>query len=251
MIMAKKKKSTKEIELELKVPTELAGIKLHQYQKYVKVLNGIEDTTNSEAIEFLNLKSLEIFCGMALKESYGLPLSVFDSVIKQLSNCLSEEAPLIQRFKMTGSDGVTVEFGFVPKLDEISFGEYIDVERYISDWENMHKAMAVLYRPIVAGAHDMYLIEEYKGSDRWAEVMKDTPLNVAFGATLFFYRLGKKLSRYTILSLQQELAKTHSPLEGQKADLQKSGDGISQFMALQEEMYEGLMKLPNFHYINV
>ena len=246
--MAKKKKS---IELELRVPSELAGIKLHQYQKYVKVLNGIENKETLEAVEFLNLKSLEIFCGLSFKGSYGLPISVFDGVIKQLSDCLSEEAPLIQRFHMTGSDGVTVEFGFVPKLDEISFGEYIDIERYISDWDNMHKAMAVLYRPIILGKHDMYLIEEYKGSERWAEVMKDAPLNVAFGATLFFYRLGRKLSKYTILSLQKELSKVHSQSEEQRVDLQRNGDGISQFMALQEEMYEELMKSPNFHYTNV
>jgi hypothetical protein len=44
---------------------------------------------------------------------------------------------------MTGSDGVTLEFGMIPELDKMTFGEYIDLESYITDWDNMHKAMAV------------------------------------------------------------------------------------------------------------
>lgn len=38
--------------------------------------------------------------------------------------------------------------GFLPKLDEITLGEFIDVESNIGDWQNIHKAMAVLYRPV-------------------------------------------------------------------------------------------------------
>ena len=32
----------------------------------------------------------------------------------------------------------------------------------------------------------MYLIEDYEGSDKYAEIMKDAPVNVALGATVFF-----------------------------------------------------------------
>jgi hypothetical protein len=242
--------SKEKIELELRVPTEMAGIKLNQYQKYAKILNGVEDRTTSEAAEFLNLKSLEIFCGLTLKESYGLPVSMFESVIGQINKCLNEDVPLVRRFKMTGSDGVTVEFGFIPKLDDMSFGEYLDAEKYMQSMDTMHKAMAVLYRPIIAGKKDLYLIEDYGGSDRWAEVMKDAPLNVAFGAQVFFYRLGKKLSKYTILSLHQqaqEIAdKGNSSLP--EMPLVKNGDGISQFIVSLEQTYEELMRLPKFHY---
>jgi hypothetical protein len=27
-------------------------------------------------------------------------------------------------------------------------GEYIDLDAFLGDWDNMHRAMAVLYRPI-------------------------------------------------------------------------------------------------------
>jgi len=241
------------IELELRVPTEMAGIKLHQYQKYAKILNGVEDRSNAEAAEFLNLKSLEIFCGLTLKESYGLPVSMFESVIKQINTCLNEDTPLIQRFKMTGSDGETVEFGFIPKLDDMSFGEYLDAERYINSVDNFHKFLAVMYRPIVAGKKGLYVVEDYQGTDRWSDVMKDAPLSVAFGAQVFFYRLGKKLSKYTVLSLHQQAKEIadKSGLSLPEMPSERSGDGISQFIASLEQTYEELMRLPRFHYTSV
>ena len=57
----------KKIQLELAIPQSLSDIKLEQYQKYVKVLDGI-DKEAEEAGDFINLKALEIFCGLQLKE---------------------------------------------------------------------------------------------------------------------------------------------------------------------------------------
>ena len=133
----------KTIQLELSIPQRLADIKLEQYQKYVKVLDGI-DKEAVEAADFINLKALEIFCGLELKESYKLPMRSFEGVLVALANMLQEPTPLVKRFWFRGSDGTEVEFGMIPDLNNISFGEYIDLDRYIGDWENMHKAMAVL-----------------------------------------------------------------------------------------------------------
>jgi hypothetical protein len=148
---------------------------------------------------------------------------------------------------MTGSNGVEVSFGMIPALDEMTFGEYVDLESFISDWSNMHKAMAVLYRPITFNKNEKYLIEDYDGSDKYWEVMKDAPVNVALGAMVFFYRLGKKLSKYTMDYLQHQQTLQDSKSD---KDLEKSGDGINQFMLLLEERYQELMKLQRFHYTN-
>ena len=52
--------------------------------------------------------------------------------------------------------------GFVPKLDDITLGEYVDIESNISDWQkDAHKAMAVLYRPVNFKAKDKYGIAPY------------------------------------------------------------------------------------------
>ena len=234
------------VELKLQVPQRLSAIKLRQYQEYLKIQENIKE--EDDTANFLNSKSIQIFCGVSLKESYNLPIKMFNGVLHQLSKCFDEETPLIRKFSMTGTNDVTVEFGFIPDLDNMTFGEYVDLENFMSDWQTMHKAMAVLYRPIRFEKNDKYLIEDYKGDDTYWEVMKVAHVNVALGAMVFFYRLGKKLSKYTLLYLQQQAQKDS---KGQKTDSETNGDGINQFTHLLEEQYQKLMKSQKFHYINV
>jgi hypothetical protein len=110
----------------------------------------------------------------------------------------------------------------------------------------MHKAMAVLFRPITKKRKDLYDIEEYDGSDKYADYMKYMPLNVALGAVVFFYRLGMKLSRHTMSSSLSQMTKDQQS-QVEKAFLERSGIGINQFMQLLEEMSQSLMKLPGSH----
>lgn len=228
--------------LKISIPKDLSGITLDQYQRYLAVAKNVEEENN----EFLNLKALEIFCGLTLKDSYNLPVSMFESVLERLTNVFEEKNDLVRRFKMTGSDNVTVEFGMIPNLDKISFGEYVDLEKYISDWSTMHKAMAVLYRPIISGNDQFYGIEPYEGSEKWAETMRDSPVPVALGALVFFYRLGIKLSKYTMNSLVEEAGTTSQ----QKQTLERNGAGISLFMDLVEEMSQELIPSPKYRYIS-
>lgn len=240
------------VKLNINIPKELSAITLGQYQKYAKVLETNKD--NEDANEFINLKCLDIFCGLELKETYKLPLSAFDFALSQIGNCFKEPTPLHQRFTMTGTDGVEVEFGFVPDLSQITYGEYIDLDKYIGDWGTMHKAMAVLYRPIKSRFKDDYLIHEYSGSEVWCDIMKDAPVNIALGARLFFYRIANKLSRHTMDSLVEErLAEeglTEVLTETQRLDLEKNGDGIKAYMRLLEEESTSLMKSQFFHINN-
>ena len=46
------------------------------------------------------------------------------------------------------------EYGFHPELDDLLLGEYIDLDNFIGDWDNMEKAMNVLYRPIIVRLKD-------------------------------------------------------------------------------------------------
>ena len=66
------------IELELKVPQKLEAIKLRQYQEYLKIQK--ENENAEDAANFLNSKCIQIFCGLTLKESYKLPVTMFDGV---------------------------------------------------------------------------------------------------------------------------------------------------------------------------
>ena len=228
----------------LEVPKELSAITLQQYQKYLKVMEGNED---AEDTEFINLKVLEIFCGVTMKEAYKLPLAEFSFIINHIVEIFKEDTPLQKDFTLTDPQGNSVTFGFIPKLDDISLGEFIDLDNYIGDWQEIHKAMAVLYRPITFRKGDLYLIEDYEGSDKYAEVMKDAPVNVALGSVVFFYRLGNVLSSYLLDSLTQKLKKDPELIK----DLEQNGDGINQYTQSLEEMSQNLKRLQNYQLPNV
>lgn len=229
----------------LDIPKTLRNVKLKQW---VKFLDIYEKNKDNESDEFINKKLLEIFCGVSLKELYKIPVSSFDSVIEHLYKILNSNTPLVNTFKMKGTDGVEVEFGFIPNLDKMTYGEWEDLENYIFDNKNMHRAMAVLYRPLVWQLGGKYRIHEYQGTDFYAEVMKDMPIDIALGAKVFFYRLVKKLGDYTIAStLKEYQMEQETTSKGVSA---KNGEVIKQYLSLQKEMSEELMKLQHSHYIN-
>ena len=233
-------------EINLSVPSEQSSIPLKNYQKYVKLIQDNGEDINDE---FLSTKILEIFCGVTLKEAYSIPVKELEFIVSHVLTLLNEKTKLQHRFTMTDVKGKTLEFGFIPNIDEMSLGEYIDLEKYISDWKDMHKALAVMYRPIIKGNKDFYDIEGYEGSDKYSEIMQDAPVTVALGSMVFFYHLGKDLLKTTIHSLAEE-AKEALQQEGHKHS-QQNGDGINQSMRSLQEMSESLKKSLNSIYINV
>ena len=165
------------MKLEISIPTELKEIKLAQYQAFLKIAKDNED------MEFLNQKMVQTFCNIDLKDVAEIRFKDVLEITASLNKIFNVQSHrFINRFKLGG-----VEFGFIPELEDMSFGEYTDLDSYIGDWENMHKAMAVLYRPITnTGLHDTYEIEKYNGSITYSDVMKHCPLDVVLGANVFF-----------------------------------------------------------------
>ena len=230
---------------EFNLPATMRDIKLSQWQKYVDVL---EKNKDAELTDFLEKKLLGIFCGVELKDIDRIGLSVFDSSIQHLSSVLNSKPELIRTFKLIGTDGVTVEFGLIPNFDKMSYGEFVDLEKYLFVDKDFHRAMAVMYRPIKFKNKDSYLIHDYKGTEYLAEVMKDTPLDVALGARVFFYRLATKLSNFTMAYTLKELQQKQ---EGRTDEHSvKSGETIKQYLHSLEKMSEELEKLQNSQYTN-
>jgi hypothetical protein len=211
------------MKLEIKVPDSLSEITLGQYQKFVKLYSG--EVTE----DFLALKMLEVFCGVKLSEAYQMRFKDVDGVVELLSTILNEKPQLVQRFKMGD-----VEYGFIPNLDDMSFGEYVDLDTYIGDWQNIHRAMAVLYRPIKDKRGDRYNIMPYQVVD--AEVYKNMPLDAAISSVLFFYRLGIDLSRAMTNYLEED--KENRLV--QYLSSEKSGDGINQYTHLLKGILDDL-----------
>ncbi len=224
-------------EIELEVPLSLSGITLSQYQDYLKIY----EKWDKEDDIYIKSKMLQIFCGLKPEDTLKIPLASFDNTIQHLLDCLNSDTPLIRKFTMEGKDkegnDAELEFGFIPKLDDISFGEFVDLEKYMSDWQTMHKAMAVLFRPVIHSKKEFYRIDDYGGSARYSNVMLDMPVSVAIGASVFFYRLGNKLPLFTMDYLQEVLKKEELTPQ-LKQILGENGDGINQYILLLKEMLE-------------
>jgi hypothetical protein len=232
--------------MEFNLPASLRDVKLSQWQRYIDVF---DKNKGDEATEFLNKKVLEIFCDIKLSDIHHIGLSLFEDSLAHLSAILNSKPELSQTFKLQGTDGVIVEFGMIPNLDKMSYGEFIDLEKYLFSDKDLHKAMAVLYRPIKLKKKDRYLIHDYKGTSYMSDVMKDTPLDVAISARVFFYRLATKLGNYTMAYTLKQLQEKNQ--NKQDKDSVKNGEVIKQYLLSLEKMLAKSEKLQNFQFINV
>lgn len=170
------------MKVKINVPEDLSEITLGQYMKFLK-LDFDENTKNSFALQ----KMVEIFCNANLKDIADIRFSDITSITNHIQTIFNQECKMIPQIALNG-----VKYGFVPNLDEMSLGEYIDLDNYFHEWDTMDRAMCVLYRPIKLSKNGKYLVEDYNGTDNHME-MKDLPLNVVFGAKVFFYHIGIEL----------------------------------------------------------
>ena len=216
------------MEVKITVPDSLKDIPLHKYQKFQKVLDVNKEASLNDL--FIQEKILQIFCDLPLSDALKYRKSDIDKITEMVAKTLEQKPDLVQSFTI----GET-EFGFIPKLEDMTFGEYIDLDNSIGDIQNLHKAMAVLYRPIKQKIKDKYLIEEYRG-DNYHEAMKHTPMDAVVSSMLFFWNLGIELSKAMIAYLQEQEDLTQEQISV------LNGDGINQFMHWQMEMLPSLKK---------
>lgn len=177
------------MKVELTVPSNLSEISLKQYQKFLKLQESNEDSY------FLQCKMIEIFCNLDAKSVRLLKISDADRVVDIINNMFEAKPDLIRTFKIGG-----VEYGIIPDLDEISLGEYIDLDTYIGDWQNMQIAMNVLYRPISKKIGNKYLIKEYALDAK--EKLEEIPMDVVLGSIFFLWNLGIDLSKTMVNYLE-------------------------------------------------
>ena len=215
------------MKVDILVPSSLSDITLEQYQKFAKINTGDNEDTN-----FLMHKTVEIFCNLELKNVAKIKFSYVKDILNDINKIFEQKSELISTFTLGG-----VEYGFIPTLDDMSLGEYIDLDENFTDWETMHKAMSVLYRPVTLHKGDRYQIQEYDGI-QYAEVMKKAPLNVVMGCMVFFYRLNNELLKTTLNYLEGEIPKQMTTEQLQT--LEKNGVGIKASMESLKEMLPSL-----------
>jgi len=220
------------MKLEITVPESLSEITLEQYQRFEKL-----NTKQNEDTIFLLQKMIEIFCNLDLKDVATIKYKSVQHVTSLINEVFDVKHKLIPTFELNGT-----EYGFIPVLDDLTLGEYIDLDENLADWQTMHKAMSVLYRPIKYKKGSKYQIEEYKGLEQ-ANTLKQMPLDVAFGAMVFFYNLNEELVQTILSYLHKEIPNTLTTLQMERLAL--NGAGSSQSMVWLKGMLPDLTRLQN------
>jgi len=219
------------MKITVNIPEKLSDITLEQYQRFLKVAEA-EDVDDV----FLMQKMVQIFCGVKLTDVFYFKIQDVRNIINEINKILLEEPKFQQRFSFEGT-----EYGFIPNLDDISFGEYIDLDENMIAWDSMHKAMSVLYRPIEMEKGERYTIKKYDGIDN-EETMKRTPVDIALGASVFFYNLRRELQRAILKYSSNQMEELTSQ---QREILLQNGVGFSHYILSLREILEDLEISPN------
>tara|TARA_R110000737_G_scaffold192703_3_gene214037 strand:- start:2 stop:652 length:651 start_codon:yes stop_codon:yes gene_type:complete len=209
--------------IKINIPTRLKDITLRQYKRYLRLEDSVEDQ------RFLNAKMIEIFCSVPLDKVMLLKVKDSTEISNIITDIFEEKPSLVKRFELNG-----VEYGFQPQLDELTLGEYIDLDTFIGDWENMERAMNVLYRPIIVKLKDKYNIDKYVVSND--EFLLDMPMDAVLSSIFFLWNLGLDLSKI----MTGYLDKGETEALTKYLDSEKNGAGISQFIHSLREMLEDL-----------
>jgi|TARA_R100001163_G_scaffold65769_1_gene64659 hypothetical protein len=201
------------MKIKLDIPGSMDDITLRDYKHFLKIQDNNDDP------KFIKAKMLEIFCKVSLKEVYRMKYKDSEEVITMLDKTFNDKPSLVRKFKL----GKT-QYGFHPSLDDMTLGEYIDLDTYIGDWDNIEKAMNVLYRPIITSVGDKYAIDDYTvDNDKY---LLDMPMSAVTSSIFFLMKLGVDLSNHILKSLEEGDQKE---IYQQYLTLEKNGDGISQF----------------------
>ena len=178
-------------EVKLRIPNEWSDITIGIYQEYVK----IQESKASEKNKVI--RSLALLCNTSpfvVKKMAYTDLLEIMNIIKGMIDTEPKEEDFVKVF--TFSD---IEFGFVPNLNKLTTGEYIDLESYCKNpIENLHIIMSILYRKVTNKVNDRYAIEPYNPDEFKEELFKDCPMDIALSSLGFFLTLGQKLAMISL-----------------------------------------------------
>ena len=171
-------------------------------EKWLKLIAAETGSKSNEALE--TIAALSDIPQKLVKELGIQDVAAIMSKIGELQ--VEKDSKLKKIIKVEGK-----EYGFHPSLDDITLGEYADVETFIKNGieKSLPELMAVLYRPIKEKKNDIYIIDAYDGNIRLrTEEMKKMSAEQVQSALVFFYHFAKELSMILPLYLMERLKET-------------------------------------------
>tara|TARA_R110001583_G_scaffold4413_1_gene25483 strand:- start:1314 stop:1958 length:645 start_codon:yes stop_codon:yes gene_type:complete len=190
-------------------------IKKESKVKEFKLISKWEDVTLEKWLKLIEFKK-----GSKSKEAQktiaalsNIPKDLINQLeLKDVAVIMSKLADLQEGQNSSLKKTIEIEgkrYGFHPNFDELTLGEYADLETMIKNGieKNMPEVMAVLYRPIVEETSSgVYTIEAYDGNiSIRADEMKKMSAEQVQSSLFFFSNLGKELSMTLPLYLMERL----------------------------------------------
>ena len=215
--------------MKIQVPTHINDITLEQYQRFALI------NTEEQDKEFFMFKTIEIFCGVDIALVSKMRLSDAESISNEVLEVLQQNVPFTNKFELDG-----VKYGFIPDLQSISLGEFIDLEEGLSKDKDFHKAASVMFRPIVKEFGELYTIDGYEASTEMHHIMKQAPVGIISAAIVFFYNIAKELLKASQDFSSQEKAEAMTILE--KLNSQRSTGGLTLSTLYAEAMLQSINK---------
>ena len=154
---------------------KLSDITVEQFLKLSDIEDIFKDDEKRMALEIVKI----------FYPDNSLKLSEFDNFNNILKECLLSKPEFIRRFNHKG-----VEYGFIPNIEEITTGEYIDLDTYQKSKDTYPKLLSILYRPIIKSYGDLYEIEKYNGV-KYDMVMREVSCEILLGSIDFFLTLSE------------------------------------------------------------
>lgn len=157
-------------------------------KEYITIKTIVDNFEEKEVDKEL----LKMFPNMKLKEATSKLLEYYE----YLNNSTNE---VVNTFTYKG-----VKYGLIPDLENIKTKEYLDIEMYETNVQNIHRLLAVLYRPITKEFGDKYEIEEYDTSDKYKDVMLEVDAIIYKNVIGFFLTLKEILLKDTLTSISKK-----------------------------------------------
>ena len=185
-------------QIEIIIPNHWSEVSLKHYQNYVDEVSGVE---NEDEIVVKTISSL---CGVSNELVKRLKINDIKDIYHKLSELITKPVNKNIFDKIKIKD---IMYGFHPNLDEMSLGEFVDLEENCKGGVgNLHNVLAILYRPITEEKGKEYNIEPYSENHiKNAPLFQDLSIDVVNGVMLFFYTLGTKCLMNLSNYLEQNL----------------------------------------------
>lgn len=161
-----------------------------KYSKYTTFQSSLtEDIQLSRLFEILaDLYEVEV------TDFEDISPEQLELITSKLNRIVTEEAPLISRFKIKNK-----EYGLVPNFSKITAGELIDLDTLFVN-NDIIGLISILYRPVKKKQFNpfnifgqtRYTIEKYKEPQH--EIFAEVPLAITQGALSFFLNSYQRLN---------------------------------------------------------